>query len=107
VTHTQIDQRSLAMARAVVRLVDSDPARHGLERARVTGERWLREYGPDPTVSEWVARLRQSWDQVRAVLLEESAEGCRRRQNSPFAGVLAPQQRWAIYRQFRDEPHPA
>ena len=106
-THQQIDQRSLAMARAIVRLIDDDPERRGLEHARATCERWLREHGPDPNVEEWAALLRQPWAEVRAALLEESEEGCRRRQNSPFAGVLPPQQRWAIYRQFRDEPQAA
>lgn len=106
-THQQIDQRSLAMAQAIVELIDNDPERRGLQHARATCERWLREHGPDPAVEECAVILRRSWDDVRAVFLEESEDGRRRRQNSPFAGVLPPRQRWAIYRKFRDEPQAA
>lgn len=102
-THQQIDMRSLAMAEAIVDLIDGDPERRGLQRARSTCERWLRECGPDRNVEEWQAILTQGWDVVRAVLLDESEEGCRLRQNSPFAGVLPPKVRWDIYRKFRDE----
>ena len=78
------------MARAVAESIDRDPERLGLARARATCERWLREYGPDPNVEEWT-------------LLDESERGARLRQNSPFAGVLPPRQRWDIYRKFRDD----
>ena len=35
-THQQIDERSVALARAIVEKIDRDPARHGLEKARAT-----------------------------------------------------------------------
>lgn len=101
-THEQIDKRSMAMALAVVELVDGDPGRSGLVRARATCERWLREYGPDPNVAEWHGILKREWSEIRRVLLDPSEEGTRLRQNSPFAGVLPPRQRWDIYRRFRD-----
>lgn len=103
-THREIDQRSLAMARAIVEIVDHDPERRGLQRARDTCQRWLRQYGPDPNVEEWQHLLGRPWDDIRRVLLDPSEEGKRRRQNSPFAGVLPPRQRWDIYRRFRDDP---
>ena len=101
-THQQIDMRSLAMAQAIADLIDRDPERRGLVHARTTCERWLREYGADPNVEEWVTILARPWDEVRGVLLDTSEEGVRLRQNSPFAGVLPPRQRWEIYRRFRD-----
>jgi hypothetical protein len=102
-THQQIDMRSLAMAEAIVDIIDADPERCGLEHAQKTCERWLREYGPDPNVEEWQHILASPWEIIRSVLLDKSDEGARLRQNSPFAGVLPARQRLAIYRKFRDE----
>ena len=106
-THDEIDRRSLAMAKAIVELIDNDDERKGLSHARGTCRRWLTEFGPDPNVEEWSRILERSWSEIRQVLLDESEEGKRLRQNSPFAGVLPPRQRWDIYRRFRDEPHAA
>jgi len=91
------------MARAVAESIDRDPERLGLARARTTCERWLREYGPDPNVEEWRGIISRSWEEIRRTLLDESERGARLRQNSPFAGVLPPRQRWDIYRKFRDD----
>jgi len=95
------------MARAIVELIDNDDERKGLSHARGTCRRWLMDYGPDPSVEEWSRILERSWSEIRQVLLDESEEGKRLRQNSPFAGVLSPRQRWDIYRRFRDESHAA
>ena len=40
---------------------------------------------------------------MRAVLLDESDEGQRLRQNDPFCGVLTPKERWAIYRESAND----
>lgn len=105
-THTDIDVRSLDLARALVASIDADPARRGLARARATCERWRREIHDTPAIREWATILEQPWETVRAVLLDESEEGCRLRQNSPFAGVLPPRVRWDIYRRHRRDPRP-
>ncbi len=101
-THQAIDRRSLAMAQAIVAKIDADPARAGLERARATCRRW-HEQNPQSATAEWLQILQRPWPEVRAILLEDSEEGSRLRQNSPFAGVLTPQERWAIYRAFHEE----
>lgn len=106
-THQDIDRRSLAMAKAIVALIDADPQRRGLAHARSTCVRWQQEQGNTPAIVEWLEILAQPWAEVRSVLLDESENGCRHRQNSPFAGILPPQERWRIYRRFRDEPHAA
>lgn len=98
-THREIDDRSLALARAVVSRIDGDPQREGLRRARETSERWFRE-NPAPAVAEWRTLLQGDWDAIRLVLLDESEAGKRLRQNSPFCGVLTSQERWDIYRRF-------
>lgn len=106
-THDDIDLRSLDLARAVVADIDADPQRRGLARARATCERWRREINDTPAIREWATILQQPWESIRQRLLDESEEGCRLRQNSPFAGVLPPRVRWDIYRKHRHEPHAA
>lgn len=99
--HEQIDKRSLAMAQAIVAKIDRDPAKAGLAKARDICRRWQRER-PRPAIQEWLEILDHPWEQVRAVLLDESEEGQRLRQSDPFCGVLTPEERWEIYREHRE-----
>jgi hypothetical protein len=101
-THQEIDQRSLALAWAVVAKIDADATRAGLEHARGTCARWCRD-NPAPALAEWSVILKKDWEQIRAVLLEETEEGQRLRQSSPFCGVLSASERWAIYQRFNSE----
>jgi len=105
-THQEIDQRSLALARAVVEIIDRDPERMGLQKARETCARWFRD-NPAPAIAEWLPILKQPWEEVRAVLLDESEQGQRLRQSSPFCGIISPRTRWEIYRRFSHEPKAA
>jgi len=105
-THDQIDQRSLALARAVVDAIDRDPARSGLERARKTCGRWLLQ-SPSPAVNEWSLILTREWGEIRTSLLDPGEAGRRLRQSNPFCGVLSPRERWEIYRRFAREPQAA
>ena len=105
-THQEIDQRSLALAQAVVAKIDGDPLRSGLEHARETCTRWYRD-NPSPALAEWRAVLQQEWETIRTVLLAETEAGQRLRQSSPFCGVLSAAERWAIYQRFTDEQKPA
>jgi hypothetical protein len=100
-THQQIDQRSLAMARSIVAKIDRDPAKSGLAKARATCQRWL-EQRPLPAFREWLEILGRPWEEIRAVLLDESEMGQRLRQSDPFCGILSPQERWAIYQAYRE-----
>ena len=99
-THQQIDRRSLALARAIAEKVDRDPQR-GLRIARDNCRRWLEQYD-SPVNREWWEILQQPWEQIREILLGESDNSRRLRQSSPFAGVLTPRERWAIYRKFQE-----
>jgi hypothetical protein len=105
-THNDIDQRSLALARAIVARIDADPQRKGLTMAQTTCTRWLT-MNPGPAVSEWHALLTQDWPTIRNILLDDGEEGRRLRQSSPFCGVLSVRERWAIYRHFGHEPQAA
>jgi len=103
-THERIDQRSLALARAIVDGIDRDPSRVGLDRARSTCRRWRLE-APSRAVVEWSRILELEWEAIRLLLLDPGEEGRRLRQSSPFCGILSPQERWEIYRRFAYEPH--
>jgi hypothetical protein len=61
--------------------------------------RWYRR-DPVPAYREWLEILDRSWSEVREVLLDRSEEGKRLRQTDPFCGVLAPHERWRIYKEF-------
>ena len=100
-THEQIDQRSLALAAAVVTCIDHDPARAGLERARRTCARWRAAAPADRANQEWAVLLAGSWETVRTALLDPSPAGQQRRSNSPFCGVLPEVARREIFKHFR------
>ena len=101
-THQGIDRRSLTMARRIVAKIDGDPSRAGLERAREVCTRWVGR-GNAPA-KEWMTILQRPWSEIRSILLDDSEEGNRLRQNDPFCGILTPVERWEIYREAaRDE----
>jgi len=101
-THREIEERSLALARAIVAKIDDDPQRRALQHARAVCARW-QAAAPAAAVAEWLGILQQDWRPIRAALLDESERGQRLRQSNPFCGVLTPQERWAIYRRFSHE----
>jgi hypothetical protein len=105
-THDDIDKRSLALSRAIAERINQDPAHKGLEKARQTCARWLKN-NQSHAVEEWIKLLEQDWDTIRTVLLDEGEEGKRLRQSNPFCGILSPHERWAIYRRFNNEPKTA
>ena len=101
-THPEIDDRSFVLAQAIVEIIDRDPLHAGLQKARMTCQHWSLA-SPSPAVSEWAAILEQDWPKVRMILLDPGEEGRRLRQNSPFCGILSPQERWAIFKRFSHE----
>jgi hypothetical protein len=105
-SHEQIDRRSLALAQAVADAIDRDPVRSALDRARDTCRRWSQTT-PSPAVAEWGRILELEWEAIRPLLLDPGEEGRRRRQSSPFCGILSPRERWEIYRRAAHEPHTA
>ena len=99
-THQQIDERSLALARAVIEKIEADPQRADLARARAVCRRWYQRE-PAPVFGEWLKILEKPWPEIRGILGDESERGQRLRQSDPFCGILTPKERWAIYRRFR------
>lgn len=96
-SHAGIDRRSLEMAQRIVAKIDADPERRGLSRAREVCRRWVAN-GNHPA-EEWERILERPWSEIRSILLDDSEEGCRLRQNDPFCGILSPRERWDIYRE--------
>lgn len=106
--HGLIDQRSLAFDRLTARKLAADPALLG--RARQTVDRWLASCSSRvrPVLLEWRGILDRPVSEVIKVMLDESPDGARLRQSSPFAGVLSPAERTAILKEHqRREPVPA
>ena len=99
-THQDIDRRSLEMVRRIVAKIDADPERRGLEHAKRVCDRWVAQ--GIRSALEWRTILERPWEEVRALLLEESDEGQRLRQTDPFCGILTPQERWQIYREAKN-----
>ncbi|HMP75454.1 MAG TPA: hypothetical protein PKE12_04060 [Kiritimatiellia bacterium] len=99
--HRDIEERSLLLARAIAERIDADPLRCGVDQARAVCRRW-RETGDSRDLRIWSETLEKPWEEIRAVLLDSSEGGRRLRQSNPFCGILTPQERWAIYREFRE-----
>jgi hypothetical protein len=98
--HRQIDARSLALGRAVAAHLVDEP---GLkERARGTLERWLVSCSPQvrPALLEWREVLDGPNDDLMNLLTGKDERAIRLRQSNPFAGVLSPQERNAILKEF-------
>jgi hypothetical protein len=105
-SHQRIDARSLALARVIADRIDADPEHRAVARARDRCLRWLQR-APCADVERWVELLSKPWAEVRSSLLDPSERGTRLRQSNPFCDVLAPRERWSLYRDFRHESHAA
>jgi hypothetical protein len=98
INHFQIDERSLALHRAVARQIRKNPAL--LEVARKNLERWIQDGGMRSYWSEWKIILYSPLDEILSFLISNDERAKRLRQSSPFCGILTPQERWKIYESF-------
>jgi hypothetical protein len=80
------------------------------ELLRITHEnldRWTSLNADAPSLlrcyAEWRELLNRPLEEICSLLSADTEEARRLRQNSPFAGVLSPQEVWEIKRQFRHE----
>jgi len=98
--HRLIDERSLAFGKVIAERVARQPEL--IARARATTVRWLEtcSAGSRSTLEEWLMALNGPSEGVIALLTGSDERAARLRQSSPFAGVLTPQERTAIVRQF-------
>jgi hypothetical protein len=103
--HLRLDQRSLAMHRAIAAKLTDNPALVGLARANL--DRWSGSTDPRsaPYFEQWRQLLNLPVPELAALLQEDSERMTALRQCSPFAGALEPKERWAIYDAFAVGTH--
>jgi hypothetical protein len=110
--HEVMDECALEMDRVIARELRADPAKLDLVVA------WIRRFLDDPDYSdqnkdaltEWTEILRQGLPRVLEALADESDEGQRLRQSSPFAVLMPQDERARIlakYEARRPRTHPA
>ena len=104
--HFETDQVSLELARRVAERLRRQPEL--LDFARANLARWSRQNDSVPSLlrsyAEWQQILSRPVDEICELLCSESDDAQRLRQNSPFAGVLAPSEVWEIKSRFRHAP---
>ena len=101
--HERIDQRSIALHHAIAEKLRANPEVLGIAHENLT--RWMAKDGRSQHYFEaWQALLLQPLEVLLPLLVEDSEYMRGMRQNGPFAGVLTPQERWAIYDDFPLEP---
>jgi hypothetical protein len=100
--HQRIDERSLALHRAIADKLRAHPEL--LEIARDNLDRWsAAESRSKPYWDAWREILSRPLAEILDLLGEESERMAALRQATPFAGVLQPKERWAIYARFEPE----
>lgn len=102
--HQGIEERSIALHRAIVERIRRDPRLMEIARANLyrLEQRFLNAGETPPGwLLEWKAILQNlSLDELEAVLVSPGEEARRLRQSSPFSGILTPRERWEIYEAF-------
>lgn len=77
-----------------------------IDVARANLDRWTERNSDAPGLlrcyHEWREILSRSVEEVRDVLLSESDDGQRLRQNSPFAGILGVREVWDLKRRHHE-----
>ena len=101
--HEVQDSISLELAQRIASGLPQHP--EWIDIARANLERWSRLNSNAPSLlrcyGEWEKLLQRSISEICAVLTADTGEGQRIRQNSPFAGVIAPDEVWEIKSRHR------
>jgi len=95
--HRRAELRSLAYHRAIAERIASEPELVRSAQVRVAAWRSTGAVSP-AYVDRWDHVLSQSADEIRAALTSEDESMTAARQSSPFAGALAPRERWHLWR---------
>jgi hypothetical protein len=97
--HQRLDQRSIELHRAIADKLRAYPAL--LDIARENLDRWSQMPGhSQPYWDAWRELLNRPFENLLDLLVEDSERMTAMRQATPFAGVLTPAERWAIYKRF-------
>ena len=87
-SHGRLDRRRLRMHRKIAEKVEKDWSI--LETAKGKLRKWAeRNDGVlEPCLEEWEELLEKPWETIRPILTEDTEEGARLRQSTPFTGIL-------------------
>lgn len=97
--HERIDRRSLALHRAIADKLRADPALLSIAHENLA--RWLAaDVRSLPYRDAWIKILSRPLNEILALMIEESERMTALRQATPFAGILRPAERWAVYARF-------
>ena len=92
----------MALHRAIAEKLRDDPSLIAIALDNI--ERRTRAGGrSQPYWDEWREILKRSLPEILDLLVEESERMTALRQATPFAGVLTPAERWAVYEKFNPE----
>ncbi len=91
-SHADVDRRLHRLVGACVLKIDARP-----ELLR-NAARQIAKWSNPRLQAEWTELLQLPWPALRRLLLEESADGDRRRQSAPFGGLLTNEERFRILR---------
>jgi hypothetical protein len=101
--HDLIDRRSLELNRLVAEKIRQQPELMDLVRDkldRTLAESRLSESCKD-ALREWKTIFSlKSFEKILEILVEDSDEGQRLRQSTPFTGILSQQERGEIFRRY-------
>ena len=100
-SHQRLDQRSLAFHRLISERVRKQPRL--LDIARDNVARWQKRPAAGSTyLVEWERILASGMENSLSAATEESENGDRLRQSSPFAGLISPRERWEFLRLWNE-----
>jgi hypothetical protein len=96
--HAIAERRSLALHRAIAARLREDPAL--VARARRNLAEWSSAGALAPYYRDaWTGLLDGPFERLLAVLCEDTERARELRQATPFAGIVPPRERWAIWRE--------
>jgi|SRR5580700_6916305 hypothetical protein len=100
--HQRLEQRSLALHRAIAGKLRANPSLVGIALDNL--DRWSLKRGrSQPYWDAWREILNRPLPQLLDLIVEDSERMAAMRQATPFAGFLEPKERWAIYEQFEQQ----
>ena len=99
--HRIAEERSLALHRRVAELVRAEPSLLGPVRARLR-EAIAAGGRSAPYSRAWLALVDGPMDALVERLVADDDEARALRQSTPFAGLVGPRERWAIWREVYD-----
>lgn len=101
--HDLIDRRNLELHRLVAKKIRNQPELMNVvseKLDRILGEPRLSESCKD-ALREWQTIFSlKSFNEILEILVQDSDEGQRLRQSTPFSGILSQQERGEVFRRY-------